>query len=72
MISEVRYDHIIFSFSHVGMRAEALLLDTWKKYTAWWSRGMILASGARGPGFNSRSGPDTLFSYSRLFLFSLS
>lgn len=24
---------------------------------AWWSRGMIRASGARGPGFNSRSSP---------------
>ena len=24
---------------------------------ATWSSGMILASGARGPGFNSRSGP---------------
>ena len=26
-------------------------------YLAWWSRGMIRASGARGPGFNSRNGP---------------
>lgn len=25
--------------------------------TAVWSSGMILASGARGPGFNSRNGP---------------
>ena len=24
---------------------------------ACWSRGMIRASGARGPGFNSRTGP---------------
>ena len=26
-------------------------------YLAWWSRGMIRASGARGPGFNSRPSP---------------
>ena len=34
--------------------------DFAKRNTAAWFRGMILASGARSPGFNSRSSPWTL------------
>ena len=30
---------------------------------AKWSRGMIFASGARGPGFKSRLGPILYFSF---------
>ena len=30
---------------------------------AAWSSGMILASGARGPGLNSRSSPDSSVEY---------
>ena len=32
-------------------------------WLAQWSRGMIRASGARGPGFKSRSSPTSLFFY---------
>jgi hypothetical protein len=39
----------------------SMTCDVSFKASAAWSSGMILAQGARGPGFNSRSSPLTLF-----------
>ena len=45
-----------FEYSHRCGKARQRLMSI-KNQLAAWSSGMILASGARGPGFNSRSSP---------------
>ena len=38
---------------------------------ARWSRGMIRASGARGPGFKSRTSPESFNTFARLWILKL-
>ena len=50
------YEKILL-FNHVWLENKFSSLDSEVDPMACWSSGMIRASGARGPGFDSRTGP---------------